>query len=258
MSAPRTYKTEAVILKHVDLGEADRIVTLYSPGYGKIRAVARGVRKMKSRLGGHTEPLTRCTMMIARGRNLDVISQSQVIDSYLSIHNDLQLAARGMYFAELIDAFTSEHIENYPIYTLVIDTLNHLPKARSIELLFRYFEIQLLGYLGYRPQLYECVNCRIPLDPVENFFSPSGGGILCPGCAHSELEVRTVSVDAVKVLRLFQKDDYLTASRLRMNQYLSRELREILRAYLRYLLERDINTTRFLSLLEQDNMTSFG
>ncbi|MFO8102378.1 MAG: DNA repair protein RecO [Dehalococcoidia bacterium] len=256
MPAPRTYKTEALILKHIDLGEADRIITIYTPNRGKVRAVARGVRKTKSKLGGHVEPLTQCSLMLSRGRNLEVINQSQVIESFLPLHNDLQLTAQAMYLVELTDAFTSEHIENYPVYKLLLDALKHLSRTQRADLLFRYFEIQLLGYVGYRPELYECLHCRTPLEPIENFFSSSGGGVLCPSCAHTEPLVRTVSVDALKVLRLLQRGEYARASQLRIRGKLAREMEEILHEYVRYLLERELRSTGLIDLLKKDGIAA--
>ncbi len=254
MPAPRTYKTEAIILKHINLGEADRIVTLYTPNMGKIRAVARGVRKTKSRLGGHVEPLTHCSVMLSRGRNLETISQSQVIESFLPVRNDLQLTVQSIYLIELTDAFTLEHIENYPVYKLLLDALHHLNKTQQMKLLFRYFEMQLLGHLGYRPELHECLNCRVRVEPVVNSFSASGGGILCPNCTHTEPVARSISVNALKVLRLLQRGEYTTASQLRINHNLSRELSDTLQGYIRYLLERELRSTGFLKRLEKEGM----
>lgn len=254
MPLPRTYNTEAIILKHSDLGEADRIITLYTPNRGKIRSVAHGVRKTKSRLGGHVEPITLSSMMLSRGRSLETINQSQVIESFLPIHNDLKLMAQALYLIEMTDAFTSEHIENYPVYKLLLDSLHHLSKTRRVELLFRYFEIQLLGYIGYRPELGECLNCRIPVEPVDNFFSPSDGGIICPNCAHTGPMSQAISVNALKVLRLLQRGEYATAIQLRITKDLSRELEETLQGYIRYLLERELKSTGFLELLKKDKM----
>ncbi len=254
MPLPRTYNTEAIILKHSDLGEADRIVTLYTPNRGKIRSVAHGVRKTKSKLGGHVEPITLSSIMLSRGRNLDTISQSQVIESFPPIHNDLNLMAQAIYLIELTDAFTSEHIENYPVYKLLLDSLHQLGRTRRVELLFRYFEIRLLEYMGYRPELNVCLNCRNPVEPVDNSFSPSGGGILCPNCAHAEPLVRAISVNALKVLRLLQRGEYATASRLRIGNALSYELRGTIHGYIRYLLERELKSTGFLELLKKDEM----
>ncbi|MBT4512217.1 MAG: DNA repair protein RecO [Chloroflexi bacterium] len=252
MPTPKTYKTEAIVLKHIDLGEADRIITLYTPNLGKIRAVAKGVRRAKSRLGGHVEPLTNCSLMLSRGRNLEIVSQGQIIESFLSIRNDLQRTAQALYLIELTDAFTSERVENYPVYRLLIDSLHLLSRVPNVELLFRFFELQLLEHMGYRPQLYECLNCKVPLAPVENYFSASGGGVLCPNCAHTEPLVHPLSVDALKVMRLMQRGDYSVASRLRLNSGLSLELERAIKGYVRYLLERDVKSARFLDRLKKD------
>ncbi len=253
MPALKTYKTEAIVLKHIDLGEADRILTLYTPNQGKIRAVARGVRRMKSRLGGHVEPLINCSLMLSHGRTLDVVSQGQTIQSFLPIRNDLKLTVQALHLVELTDAFTSERIENYPVYKLLLDSLSLLAKVRNVEMLFRYFEIQLLGHVGYEPQLYKCLNCKATIEPIENLFSASGGGILCPNCAHTEPVVQTISVDALKVIRLLQRGDFPTANRLLLSPDLSRELERIMQGYIRYLLEREIKSTRFRDRLRRED-----
>ncbi len=252
MPAPKAYKTEAIVLKHIDLGEADRILTLYTPNLGKIRAVAKGVRRVKSRLGGHVEPLTNCSLLLSHGRNLEIVSQGQIIESFLSIRNDLQRTAQALYLIELTDAFTSERVENYPVYRLLIDSLHLLNSVPNVELLFRFFELQLLEHMGYRPQLYECLSCKVPLVPVENYFSASGGGTLCPNCAHTEPLVQPLSVDALKVIRLMQRGDYSIASRLSLNSGLSLELERAIKGYVRYLLERDVKSARFLDRLKKD------
>ncbi|NQT74086.1 MAG: DNA repair protein RecO [Chloroflexi bacterium] len=253
MPTLKTYKTEAIVLKHIDLGEADRILTLYTPNQGKLRAVARGVRRMKSRLGGHVEPLINCSLMLSHGRALEVVSQGQTIESFLPIRNDLKLTVQALYLVELTDAFTSERIENYSVYKLLLDSLRLLAKVRNAEILFRYFELQLLGYVGYEPQLYKCLNCKATIEPVQNFFSTSGGGILCPNCAHTEPVVKPISVDALKVVRLLQRGDFITANRLRLSADLSRELERIMQGYIRYLLEREIKSTRFRDRLKRED-----
>lgn len=254
MALPRTYTTEAMVLKHTNMGEADRIVTLYTPGQGKIRAVARGVRRTKSKLGGHVEPLTHCSVILSRGRNLETLTQSQVIESFLPIRNDLTLTAQAMYLIELTDVFTSEHLENYPIYKLLMDALHHLNRTRQVDVFFRYFELHLLDYLGYRPELYECLSCRSRLKPVKNYFAPNSGGVLCPDCARIESGRRPLSVDALKVLRLLQKGDYARANRLRLGADLLAELNGTLQTYICCLLEDRPKSTRFLELLNQDRL----
>ena len=253
MSRPRVYKTEAIVLKHTNLGEADRILTLYTPNFGKLRVVAKGVRKPKSKLGGHVELLTRSAMMFAHGRNLDIVTQSQTIDSFLPLRSDLWKTSCALYMAELVDSFTEEQDENYPVYRLFIEALHWLENV-DVGLTLRYFELHLLNHLGYRPQLQKCAGCTNPLEPISNFFSADAGGVLCPTCGQKDVFARTISVNALKVMRFFQSSDFASASRMRLDPRLSLELELVLRYYLRYLLERELKSAEFLDLLRQRGM----
>jgi len=235
----------------MNLGEADRILTLYTPYSGIIKAIAKGVRRPKSKLGGHVETLTHSTMMLAKGRNLDIIVQSQTIDSFLPLRNDLWRTSCALYIAELVDRFTEERSENYPVYTLLLSTLKSLVNTNNFQLLLRYFELQLLGLLGYRPQLNQCINCKREIEPTNNFFSPGEGGVICPHCSSSELSIKPLSLNALKVLRLLQKGNFNEANRVRLTADLSDELEIVMREYIKYLLEREVKSVAFLDRLRK-------
>jgi DNA repair protein RecO (recombination protein O) len=252
MARPRVYKTEAIVLKRTNLGEADNIITFYTPNLGKIRAVAKGVRRPKSKLGGHLDLLTQSSLLLAQGQNLDVITQSQTIESFLPIRSDLWRTSCAIYIAELADQFTAEQVENYPIYRLLQTTLLWLCEAHSSELVLRYFELRLLSHLGYQPELYQCLNCRSPLAPEKNFFSAGGGGVICPDCAKKEQLVRPISADAIKVMRFLLKNDFTSASRLQVSPDLTRELEQLMRVYIRYLLEREVKSVGFMDRLREE------
>ncbi|GAG98308.1 unnamed protein product, partial [marine sediment metagenome] len=160
MSKPRNYQTEAIIIKKIKLGEADRILTLYTSHLGKIQAVAKGIRRPRSKLAGHLELLTHSQVSLARGRNLDTIIGSQTINSFLPLKSNLELTSYALYAIELVDQFTADHIENYPLFQLLLDTMHRLCEGGDNELVLRYFELQLLNQVGYRPQLHQCVSCR--------------------------------------------------------------------------------------------------
>src|SRR5512136_1717133 len=134
MSKPRTYQTEAIIIKKTKLGEADRILTLYSPDLGKIQAVAKGARRLRSKLAGHLELLTHSLVSLARGRNLDTIIGSQTINSFLPLKSDLWLTSCALYAAELVNHFTADDIENYPLFQLLRETLKQLQQPGDREL----------------------------------------------------------------------------------------------------------------------------
>ncbi|MBI2303568.1 MAG: DNA repair protein RecO [Chloroflexi bacterium] len=246
---PRVYKTEAIVLRGILLGEADRILTLYSPWRGKVRAVARGVRRPTSRLGGHVEPLIHGSYLLARGQELDVVTQGETIHSFPRLRDDLGSIGGGLYAAELIYHSTSEGVENYPLFRLLLDTLMRLDGEGSVELALRYFELHLLGHLGYRPQLGRCVACQGALPPTVNFFTASGGGVLCPSCHPPESSVRRLSLNALKTLRFFQEKDWAQASRLKVSPPLMAEIKGALREFILYHLERELKSTLFMDLV---------
>ena len=254
MSKPRTYQTEAIIIKKTKLGEADNILTLYTPHLGKIQGFAKSVRRPRSKLAGHLELLTHSLVSLARGRNLDTITGSQTINSFLPLKSALELTSYGLYATELVDQFTAEHIENYPLFQLLLEVLHCLCRGGDNELTLRYFELHLLSAVGYRPQLQQCVSCHQALKPVTNSFCPTAGGVLCPVCSQSQLLTRPISVDVLKILRFLQSSDYNTASRLKMNQELSQQLEMVVRDYLKYLLEREVKSAAWLDKLRSTEL----
>jgi len=251
MSKPRNYQTEAIIIKKIKLGEADRILTLYTPYLGKIQAVAKGVRRPRSKMAGHLELLTHSLVSLARGRNLDTVTGCQTINSFLPLKSDLELTSYALYVIELIDQFTADHIENYPLFQLILETMHRLSQGNNNELILRYFELHLLNLVGYRPQLGQCVSCHSPLQAITNSFSPRAGGVLCPNCLKSQPLTYHLSVDALKVLRWLQGSDYNAVSKLKMNAPLSHELEVVMRGYLKYLLEREVKSTTWLDTLRK-------
>lgn len=249
MAAPHSYRTEAVVLRRIDLGEADKIVTLYTPHKGIIRTVAKGVRRPTSKLGGHIELFTHSKLQVAKGRNLDLITQAQTIEPFLGLRADLLRTTYANYVAELVDQLAEENIENEAVWTLLLATLRRLSEDTRPEVAVRFFEVQLLDHLGYRPQLRTCIRCEKPLQPVMNFYSNLAGGALCFDCGRSEPGARGLSVNALKVLRLLQSGDYDTAMRLKYSPDLSAELEAIMRGQMQALAEREINSTGFLNVL---------
>ena len=126
MSKPRNYQTEVIIIKKTKLGEADSILTFYTPHLGKIQGFAKSLRKTKSKMAGHLEMLTHSLVSLARGRNLDTITGAQTINSFLPLKSDLELASYALYATELVNQFTAEDLENYPLFELLLETMYRL------------------------------------------------------------------------------------------------------------------------------------
>jgi DNA repair protein RecO (recombination protein O) len=250
MSEPRDFKTEAIIIKKTKLGEADRILTLYTPHLGKIQAVAKGVRQPKSKMSGHLELLTYSMVSLARGKNLATVTGSQTINSFLSIKDNLGLTSYALYIIELVNQFTEDGIEDYPLFKILLDVMDKLCSEKNKELVLRYFEVQLLGKAGYRPQLQQCVSCRTQLKPTVNYFCPNAGGMLCHICSKNNYFSSPISVNGLKVFRLLQDGDYNTISHLRMSKELALELERLIRTYIKYLLEKEIKSVAWLEIVK--------
>ncbi len=248
MRPSRLYRTEALILRDRKVGEADKILTLYSADRGKFDAIAKGVRRPTSRKSGHLEVLTRVSLLVASGRNLDVITQCETVNSYAPLRDDLQRLSRGVYIAELVDEFTIDCQPNVSIFALTVDALEVLAGGLTLDLVLRRFELELLSLSGYRPELRACASCGGAIVPVINHFSPSAGGVVCPACRIAEATLRPLSVNALKVLRLLQSSPS-AAQRLQLSPSLAAEIENHLRLYIRYLLEREPRSRDFMRRL---------
>jgi DNA repair protein RecO (recombination protein O) len=245
----RVFRVDAVVLRHFDWGEADRMLWLYTLEMGKIRALAKGVRKIRSRKAGHLEPFTRSSLLLAKGRDMLLITQAETIETYLPLKQDLAGMTYASYIIELLDRFTYEEGENRPLYRLLYETLQRLAEDKERDLVVHYFEIRLLDLVGYRPQLFRCLGCDQEIQPEDQFFSAEAGGVLCPKCGLLHPNSRPISMTALKYLRHFQRSSFTEAQRARLSPEINRELEQIVQYYLTYLLERGLNTPAFLRRL---------
>lgn len=247
----RVLRVEAVVLKHSDWGEADRMLWLYTLEMGKIRALAKGVRKIRSRKAGHLEPFTRSSLMLAKGRDLLLITQAETVEAYLPLRQDMAGITYASYVVELLDRFTYEEGENRALYRLLNETLQRLAGDFDRDLVLRYYEIRLLDLVGYRPQLFHCLGCENEIQPEDQYFSSEAGGVLCPKCGLVHPGARPISMTALKYLRHFQRSSFSEAQRARLTPEINRQVEQIVQNYLTFLLERGLNTPAFLRRLRQ-------
>jgi DNA repair protein RecO (recombination protein O) len=244
----RIYRTEALILRRSDYSEADRLLVIATPG-GKRRVIARGVRKTTSRIAGHIELFTHTTLLLAIGRNLDIITQSQVLDRWHHLHSSLELLSYAYYTAELYDRFTQEQEENIPLFRLLVETFTALNTTRNADLLLRSYELKLLTNMGYRPHLHRCVVCQDTLTPQADRFSSALGGVLCPRDAEADRNALPMQFHTFKTLRYLQSQPFAAVERLTISAEVRTEAEAILRTYLVRILERELKSAAFLEAL---------
>src|SRR6266498_441253 len=127
----RVYRVEGVVLRRLSIGETDRVVTLFTPGKGKLGVVAKGARGPRSRLGGVTEPFTYLRALLAQGQNLDVLTQAETINAFPCIRKDLARVGYASYFVELIDVGTDERHPSPALWDLLVGSLSALEAAAA-------------------------------------------------------------------------------------------------------------------------------
>ena len=249
----RAFRVDAIVLRHSDWGEADRLLWLYTLELGKVRALAKGARKIRSRKAGHLEPFTRVNLLLAKGREILIVTQAETIEAYLPLHEDLEGITYASYAVELLDRFTYEEGENRPLYQLLVDTLGRLSQTAEKDLVIRYFELRLLDLVGFRPQLFRCLGCGEEILAQAQYFSAQEGGVLCPKCGANASGAQPISMQALKYLRHYQRSNFSEAKKARLTPELNRELENIMQHYLTYLLERGLNTPPFMRRLRNVN-----
>ncbi len=239
------------MLRHVDYGEADRILTLYARQLGKTRALVKGARKITSRKAGHLEPFTQVKLQLAKGRDLPLVTQADTVEAYLPIRENLLLTGQAAYIIELLDRLTYEDgLENPQIFQLLSETLGRLAKKTDPWLATRYYEMRLLDHLGFRPKLFECANCGREILAEDQFFSFSSGGVICPNCGRTIPNLKQISVEALKYLRHFQRSGYAEAARARPTPEVRKETESLMQGYFTYLLERELKTPGFMRKIQ--------
>lgn len=279
----RLFRVEAIVLKRSDYGEADRLLTLFTPDLGKLRAIAKGARKPSSRKSGHVELFTHSALLIAKGRHLDIVTQADTLDAFMPLRENLDRLGFAYYLAELVDQFSAEGdpssrgefqvaassdpsrneapVENQPLFDLLFHSLQWLGEvATDPALLARFFELHLLQHVGYRPQLFKCVNCGNELEPIDNSFSAEAGGVIDPNCVETQRErlfehardLQPISLNALKVLRYLQTREWESVRALRLNADAHAEVEALMQRYIAHHLERNLKSVEFLRTLKQN------
>jgi len=189
------YRDSGVVLRTYKLGESDRIVVILTLGHGKIRAVAKGVRKTKSRFGGRLEPLSNVSLLVYEGRELDTISQAETIDSLGPLYGDLDRLTQGLALLEVVDRITPDREPVPHLHRMLVGALRSL-ESRPLPLVVPAFFWKLLAAEGVRPELGACVRCGEADNLVA--FDMNEGGVLCRTCRTGT----PISVEALRLTRM--------------------------------------------------------
>jgi len=195
-----SYKTKAIVINRLNLGESDRILTLFSPELGKIKAICRGGRRTKSKFGGHTELFSLTDFVVTAGKNLDIITDAALDESYLTEKPDMDKVKTAYFFAEIVNKLLPERSPYLEIYDLLLYSYRHLDVSDT-KMLQLIFIAKILKTLGVYPELSNCVKCEQKPEASEIYFSSSANGIVDKNCSKRLEDAHKVDKDTIKLWR---------------------------------------------------------
>lgn len=243
------YRSRAIILKTSDYRDADKLVTLFSEKHGKLRAIARGVKKPASSLRVCLQPFCHSQLFFSGGKELDLITQGRLLDFYPNIREDINLTLHVLYLMELLDKSLMDRMPQPALYTTAIEVLEHLNNHGYNPLLTRYFEANLLKHLGYQPVLDRCVVCGEKGGRLLS-FSLLQGGLLCSRCDRDNPSGFDFTGESLAILRLLNTSATKTIHRIKASDGALKNLEIFLEKYLEYHLERKFNMKNTIRALK--------
>lgn len=259
-------KTHAIVIRAFPLRETHKIITFYTPDFGKIKAVAYGVKSPKSKLSGRLELLNHGMLLFnyRENRDLQNLTSFDLIEGFDGIRDDFSRITYGCYFAELVDAIASEGDANPEIFALLRNTYQVLVDTDDVPLLARVFEIKFLDLAGYAPQLSHCTHCGsvptpvpaktshvTPTSSLVMQFSVRHGGLLCGKCQHRDTSAFTIAPGSCELLKTLRKSELGKLNRMRASKRNHREMKLMLISFIQYHTERSLKSLKFIeSVLE--------
>jgi len=247
----RSYLASGMILSRTDLGEKDRILRVLTKEYGKLSAVAKGCRKPGSRLAGASEPFTYSSMQLNQGRDLEVLSQADIRESFPNVRTDINALAHAIYMLELVDRFVDERQPNPDVFDTLLSSLYVLEAQTDPEITVRHFELTLLNVLGYTPRFTECARCNNRKFGEKAAYSPAFGGLVCPECGTPPNDAIWVSHAVASYVDALQRTQPNKLKDLRFPKGARHDLARVLKWHIRYRLERRLKSDEFIDQLTE-------
>ncbi|MBW2631145.1 MAG: DNA repair protein RecO [Deltaproteobacteria bacterium] len=244
-----SFKTQAFVLRFINYGESDLIVTFFTREFGKLRGIAKGARRSRKRFSNAIEPFSHSILLFSRRGEggLAIIESCDVINHYPGIRSDLEKTMTASYMIDLVDHFTAEGKKSAGIFQLLDDFLKLLEMGNSVEETARFFELRLLRLSGYEPVFERCVICNTPLSEINTaFFDTTKGGIKCLPCGRGGQNCIPVSTGTLKILLMGKQIETNRIHRLVLSETALKESRDIFRHFIRHILGREPKSLRVL------------
>ncbi|MCP4716610.1 MAG: DNA repair protein RecO, partial [Deltaproteobacteria bacterium] len=235
----------------IDYAEYDRIVSLYTKDYGRIRGIAKGAKRSQKRFGGTLEPFTHneVTFIDKETQGLNRLERCRLLTAFPELAHDIRKVTCGTYFLELVNLLTPEKEKNAEIFTMLLFFIGLLRQHSFREELMRIFELRLFTLLGYQPQLQTCTACGSPFSIKAQYgFSIKRGGLVCGPCIGQQTELMALSNGTIKIMQQAQSITLEKVSRIRFSEAAHTECKNVLKNFLEYHIGKK---PKSLAVLEQ-------
>lgn len=228
------YRSQGIIFQKKDVGEADRLFSIYTRDFGRLDLLARAERKIKSKLRGGLELFYLSEVEFIQGKTYKTLTDTILIDSYQGLRKSLEKLAEAHKISNILDRLMKEEESDGNIWELVLEAFGSLDSWRedkeNWKLVYYYLLWNLLSFLGYQPELYQCPECQKKISSGKIFFSLGKGGLICEQCRGES--AKEIKANTLKIIRLFLEKDIKTIKRLKFEEEDLDSLKRVSRHYL--------------------------
>lgn len=245
------YRVEGIVIRSMDYGEGNKIITLCTESGGKVGVLVRGAKKPKSRHAALVQPFTYGQYVYFRNTGLGTLNAGEIIESYHELREDLIKASYASYACELLDRVLQDEETGTFWFKQLKACLQALKEEKDPVVITSLYEMKILQAAGYGPQLDDCISCGHERPHEQLFVSPRLGGVLCRACKHFDPPAMSVSPKALKLLRLFAQLDLQRLGNISVSEGTRDEIKKIMRAFMDHQLGLNLKSRSFLDQMEK-------
>lgn len=244
-------KTTGIIIGKRDFMEADKVLIVFTKDLGKIQVKAKGLRKMTAKMAGHLEMFNHVELELIKGRSFYIVIGAQILESFNSIKTDLDRTGVFYYFCEILDKILEEGVSHKNTFKFLMDLLEKLKTPEEDALLLTlFFEINVLAYLGFKPEFMVCVGCREDISGHKFYFSSEKGGVLCETCSEKDFFVNNISPNSIKLMRIVLSNQYDILKSIKMDRSVPLEIKSMNKYFIEHILGRELKSAGFINGLK--------
>lgn len=242
-------KTQGIVLKHINLGESDKIITILTDKLGKIDVVVHGAKSHKSKFMASTQPFCYGEYVLFKGKSLFTLSQSNINESFQSILMDFDKLINGSYFLELIDNLTEKEVKNVSLLALLLKTLYIMTHDDvDLDMLKLTVEFKAISISGYLPQIKNCLKCQRELE--EGYFSVHNGGMVCISCGKTNQYDFKVDNAAIKFFQILKNIKLEDLNKFKYDKKIVEYIKIIMKNYIMYYCDKEFKSLQVINSLK--------